>query len=49
MVYVVTAKVSKGSKRVTSKRFKYKSEAVIFADETKRFRPGSNPRIKKVK
>lgn len=47
MAYVVTAKI--GGRRITSKRFSDKSQAVGYAYATKRDRPGSNPRLKKVK
>ena len=47
MAYIVTAKI--GGKRIESKKFNNKSEAIIFADNTKKDRKGSNPRIKKVK
>jgi len=49
MAYVVTARVSRGGKRATSRKFTALHEANDFADRTKRDRPGSNPRIKKVK
>jgi len=47
MAWVVTAKI--GGRRVTSQRYSDKSQAVGYATATKRDRPGSNPRIKKVK
>lgn len=50
MPYIVTAKISANSnRRVESKQFATKKEATQFARATRRDRPGSNPRVKKVK
>jgi len=49
MAYVVTAQVSSSGRRVTSRRFTAKHEAIDFLERTKRDRPGSNPRLKTVK
>ena len=49
MPYVVTAKVSHGSKRATSHKFDTKAEAQKYARDTAKHRPGSNPRVKKAK
>ena len=49
MAYVVTAKISVHGGRSTSQKFKYKEDAEKFARRTKADRPGSNPRLKKVK
>ena len=49
MAYVVTAKVSREGKRATSQRYRTKAEAEAYARRTSQDRPGSNPRVKKVK
>lgn len=46
MTYVVKAKI--GGKRIASKIFESKARAIGYADETNRFRPGSNARVKKI-
>ena len=48
MSWVVTAKIRRGSSRIASKIFQNKSQAIAFADDTNRDRPGSNARVKKV-
>ena len=48
MAYVVTAQVSREGRRATSNKFSSKAEAEAYANRTKRDRPGSNPRVKKV-
>ena len=47
MSWIVTAKIR--GKRIDSKIFKNKTQAIAFQEDTKRFRPGSNPRLKKLK
>lgn len=48
MPYIVTAQLRKGEKRVSSQKYKTKADAEKYLRETKKFRPGSNPRLKKV-
>jgi hypothetical protein len=49
MAYVVSAKVSRGGKRIDSRKFKQKHKAIDFLENTRKMRPGSNPRLKQVK
>ena len=47
MPYVVTAKI--GGRRIESDKYPTKAKAEAYAKKTKEHRPGSNPRVKKVK
>ena len=51
MTYVVTATLGSGNskRRVTSGKFATKYDAKRYAKRTALERPGSNPRVKKVK
>jgi len=51
MPYVVTATLGSGKdkRRVTSQKYKTKAAAKAYAKKTAEHRPGSNPRVKKVK
>ena len=49
MPYVVTASIGRNKRRVTSQKYKTRAEAEKYKNATKRNRPGSNPRVKKVK
>lgn len=48
MAYVVTARVSRGGKRIQSRKFSTKAKAQKFADDTNKHRPGANARVKKL-
>ncbi len=48
--YEVTARISrKGKRAVSGKKFRTKAEARKWAKTTAKNRPGSNPRVRKVK
>jgi len=49
MPYVVTATIGRSKRRVESNKFQTKAKAEAYAKRTKEDRPGSNPRVKKVK
>jgi len=46
MPYVVKANIS--GRRIASKVFQNKTEAIIYADNTNRDRRGANARVKKI-